>query len=531
MKKVLSFLFAVCFVMALVPTVVFAEETVATVKVGEKVVQYANFTDAWEAANSADGAVLTLLKDYTLSDEIDVTGNFSLNLNGKNLNGTWINVGSVTHDWDPVNNKPIQTSIPAYLTIDGTGNLNSQICARAGKFTVESGTINNRIYVYNTAEVLVNGGQLTSNSVCIDSYGTVTVNGGMLKAPRCVYVMGGTATITAGTFISDGSDGATLCDGINSTGNGTLNIYGGTFKRVGSNSIFGICKNVKVYGGEFPEGISIEKFNNPDEQSTLEDILAEGYGFYTVSDESTDPSYVELTDDRLSISGNVIVKHYIHAGGTATCKDKAVCDLCKNAYGELKPDNHANLIHIASKEATVAEEGNIEYWFCDGCGKYFSDKAGVKKIEKADTVTAKLAPKMISGDGAKLTQGEKKALSFTSNADFADFIRVELDGSTLDEKKYILKSGSTIVTLKEDFVSTLSVGEHALGIVSQSGIATAKFTVNEKPADDPSDTANQNPQTGDNSKLSLWIVLLPISGGAAISTTIVIGKKKYNSMI
>ena len=165
------------------------------------------------------------------------------------------------------------------------------------------------------------------------------------------------------------------------------------------------------------------------------------------------------------------------SGGTATCKDKAVCEICKESYGSPDPNSHADLKHIDAKAATVAEEGNIEYWYCDDCNKYFSDAAAAKEITKAATVTAKLPPKITAGDGATVTQGEKKELSFTSDASFADFLRVELDGNTLEEKNYTKKEGSTIITLNSDFVATLSVGEHTLVIVSQSGTATAKFTV------------------------------------------------------
>lgn len=78
------------------------------------------------------------------------------------------------------------------------------------------------------------------------------------------------------------------------------------------------------------------------------------------------------------------------SGGTATCKDKAVCEICRKSYGSLDPNNHANLKHIDAKAATAAEEGNIAYWYCDGCNKYFSDAAAKTEITRADTVTAKL---------------------------------------------------------------------------------------------------------------------------------------------
>ena len=78
------------------------------------------------------------------------------------------------------------------------------------------------------------------------------------------------------------------------------------------------------------------------------------------------------------------------SGGKATCAEKAVCEVCGKAYGELNPKNHTNLQHIPAKAATEDAEGNIEYWHCGGCDKYYSGKDGINEIKKADTVTAKL---------------------------------------------------------------------------------------------------------------------------------------------
>ena len=220
-----------------------------------------------------------------------------------------------------------------------------------------------------------------------------------------------------------------------------------------------------------------------------------------------------------------------HTGGTATCKDKAICEVCGESYGNLDPNNHANLKHIDAKAATKTSEGNIEYWYCDGCNKYYKDAKATQEITKAQTVTAKLPPKITAGDGATVTQGEKKELSFTSDASFADFLRVELDGTTLDEKNYTKKEGSTIITLNRDFVATLSVGEHTLSIVSKSGTATAKFTVKAKPTEtatpqptaQPTQTAQPQPtvqpvspipRTGDTANPALWFALLIVSGFA-----------------
>ena len=80
-----------------------------------------------------------------------------------------------------------------------------------------------------------------------------------------------------------------------------------------------------------------------------------------------------------------------HTGGTATCTERAVCEVCGKAFGEPDPKNHTDLQHIPAKAATKTAGGNIEYWYCEDCDKYFADAAATKEIKQADTVTAKLS--------------------------------------------------------------------------------------------------------------------------------------------
>ena len=79
-----------------------------------------------------------------------------------------------------------------------------------------------------------------------------------------------------------------------------------------------------------------------------------------------------------------------HSGGKATCTEKAVCEICNEPYGEIDGASHADLRHIEAKTATKDVEGNVEYWYCEACNKYYSDEAATKEIKKTDTVTAKL---------------------------------------------------------------------------------------------------------------------------------------------
>ena len=104
-------------------------------------------------------------------------------------------------------------------------------------------------------------------------------------------------------------------------------------------------------------------------------------------------------DHVCDLCGKVITNH---AGGKETCRDKAVCEVCGKAYGELDPKNHTDLKHFPAKAATEDAEGNVEYWHCDDCNKYYSDKDGTKELKKADTVTSKLPKSPQTGDNSNL---------------------------------------------------------------------------------------------------------------------------------
>ena len=270
----------------------------------------------------------------------------------------------------------------------------------------------------------------------------------------------------------------------------------------------------------------------------IEPIPATGHSWKSDWTSDATHHWHECANESCDVTDNAGKDGYAeHSGGKATCKAQAVCEICKESYGSPDQNNHTDLKHIDAKAATAAEEGNIAYWYCEGCKKYFSDAAAKTEIAKAATVTEKLPPKITAGDGATVTQGEKKELAFTSDASFADFLRVELDGTALEEKNYTKREGSTIITLNRDFVATLSVGEHTLAIVSQHGTATAKFTVKAKPAEttttqptvtpqptaQPTQTAQPQPtvqpvspipRTGDTANPALWFALLIVSGSA-----------------
>ena len=166
---------------------------------------------------------------------------------------------------------------------------------------------------------------------------------------------------------------------------------------------------------------------------------------------------------------------------------------------EVKPGN-LTLKHTLTKTeatpATCTEPGNVEYWTCDACGKHFKDENGTEEIEESEwmipaaghsyengkcTVCSEVDPAfkamIIEGANGKWQKGSEDGLSFTSNAAFAGFQKVQVDGKDLDASNYAVKEGSTVVTLNASYLETLSAGKHTLAIVSDTGTAETEFTV------------------------------------------------------
>ena len=162
------------------------------------------------------------------------------------------------------------------------------------------------------------------------------------------------------------------------------------------------------------------------------------------------------------------------------------------------------------------------------------------------------APVIIKGAGGTWQKGSNDGLSFTSDAEYADFLKVRVDGKDLDASNYTVKEGSTIVTLKAEYLNTLSVGRHTLEIESKNGIAKTEFTITAVQTGGDQTEGNQTggdnqtggttpqepgknegavtiPQTGDSSNAVLWIALLFASGVGLFGAVVYSRKKRYNS--
>ena len=180
-----------------------------------------------------------------------------------------------------------------------------------------------------------------------------------------------------------------------------------------------------------------------------------------------------------------------------TCTEKGVTTY--TATVEFNGNTYTDTKEVADIPATGHSYDNGK---CTVCGAIASD---FKVI-----ITA--------GANGSWQKGTKDGLTFTSNAAYKYFQKVQVDGKDLDASNYTVKEGSTIVTLKAEYLETLSVGKHTLSIVSDTGTATTEFTI--KAAAVTDDT--QSPQTGDDSNIALW------AGTALTGTAVYSRKRKYS---
>lgn len=152
---------------------------------------------------------------------------------------------------------------------------------------------------------------------------------------------------------------------------------------------------------------------------------------------------------------------------------------------------------------------------------YKSCVCGAKGTETFTSGEA-LEPVITAGANGIWQKGAKDGLSFTSNAAFEDFLKVQVDGKDLAASDYEVKEGNTIVILKASYLETLSVGKHTLAIVSDTGTATTEFIIQAATAVD--DT--QLPKTGDHSNIALWIVVM-LASGAGLTATAIYRRRRH----
>ena len=254
-----------------------------------------------------------------------------------------------------------------------------------GKFTLEKGIGNVTVvatdHTGNTAKVTVtvNDGH---------TYEWQDENGQYWK--KCKFCGDETAKKDIPTITINGAD--TVCVTQDYKFSFTLPegatdaVYGYEFEYMGASGLEPVTEDGKLYGAvpAADYDLSANSFKVTATAKTADGFDISASKVVSLKSEHTDAA---PKDHKCDVCGATLSEH---SGGEATCKDKAVCDYCGEEYGALAPNSHADLKHFPAKAATKTAEGNIEYWYCSDCGKYFKDAAATKEIAKADTVIVKL---------------------------------------------------------------------------------------------------------------------------------------------
>lgn len=315
-----------------------------------------------------------------------------------------------------------------------------------------------------------------------------------------------------------------------------------------------------------------------------------------------------------------------HTGGTATCKDRAVCTTCSKSYGTLDAKHHVGGTEIRDMvEPTTKKAGHTGNSYCKGCNTKLSDgtvipvisnlstgkksdlatalkdmekflnshgsnytakqkkqlianinaiKSALKSIENTEKAVKKAeampaadktqpdnkaaidayedakkaydalsageknmagehtkaildtmlkaltAYDITSGDGSTWKENNKdNGLTFKVNGYHKKFAGIVINGTVVDKKYYEIEAGSTIITLKAEYLQTLPSGNYTLLVQYTDGSTDGEdtFTITKNESATPSDPTNptdpSSPKTGDNSHPVVWIGILIVCAG------------------
>ncbi len=278
---------------------------------------------------------------------------------------------------------------------------------------------------------------------------------------------------------------------------------------VGEIAEFTVQPKNGLLAGSYDEDIKITGTNNGQSTSSIVNVK------FNVKHNAVK---VERKDPTCTEKGNI--EYWYCEACRKYFQDEALTKELKQEETILPATGH-NLTKVDEKKPTVDAAGNVEYWYCEVCNKYFSDEKAEHEITLEDTIIAKL-PKFVSGANQEWTRGSKDELTFKIDTDIKEFKKVLVDGKELKDTDYDIKSGSTILTLKPSFLDTLSAGKHKIRFEFNTGSVEAYFTVKDKENSSQTESAN----TGVQNKYGLWIVLLLVAAGGLAGFGILSKRRK-----
>lgn len=391
-NRVLSVLLVLVMVVSMLPIQVLgADGGAATVITSGGEVAFNVYKDAVAYANQHDGSTIKLQSDIdapTYEDPADmpfITGNVTLDLNGKSIN--CVDIGSVSFDEEG----EIVKDKAGTLTVTGSGSI-GLLTMYCGALTLNSGTVEELRAEDFAVTVHITGGTVESLVLSLrwDDNATADISGGSVQK---LDLGTGTVNITGG---SHGSETASW--GVNG---GTLNISGGSFSAL---RLFVTSGKIDLTGGEF-EYISTDPQAPFSEYQklTMGSLLGDSCAFY-----SKDGSLVSA--DVLTLENVKVVADHEHTykdGKCTTCGALCKHDRVDTAMGRCE-------VCGIQLEAEISAEGASPVFYTS-----FTQAWDALQPNRSDQVTVTLLkPRYDLGETDLYVQSNNIRLDLNSNVMF-----------------------------------------------------------------------------------------------------------------
>ena len=136
------------------------------------------------------------------------------------------------------------------------------------------------------------------------------------------------------------------------------------------------------------------------------------------------------------------------------------------------------------------------------------------------------------GNGSVWTENNNNnGLTFTVNGYHKKFAGIVINGAAVDEKYYEIAAGSTVITLKAEYLQTLPEGKYTLQVQYTDGSTDGDdiFTITKSDSAAASDTTDSPPKTGDNSNLVLLISIMTVCAVVLVILLLLLKKRKQET--
>ena len=460
--------------------------------------------------NKSESSVINILKGNTLTIT-DCKGGGNISHKGSYSGGHGIVVNGILNMYGGIISNNRTFGISNNIS-DSANNGGGVFIESDSKMNMYGGLITNNNAVSGKDQTTGAAVEGYGGGVYICKDGEFTMYGGEIS--------GNNANLGAGGVSNHGT----------MTVSGAAKIFENTAGDTIASNAYMAEDNPLIISGTLTGKIGIGK-----QDATVGTIVATG------ADSDTNYSQIIVSDDSQydiqNENNNIVLVAHTHIWGTWQHDDTQHWQVCEICSKDAEHTDHTWDNGVITQQPTTTAKGEKTFT-CDIC----------KAIKTEDI--DKLPPvnyEIVDGANSSWVQNSDGTLTFRANGDLSKFTGVKVDNILLDSDKFTSVSGSTVITLKNDYLNTLSVGKHELTIVYNDGECSTEFEIkaadnndtpiitnpdnkqnedNEPEEQNPAAEEIPSPQTGYENNLALWLSLLLISS-TAIITVIVNKKEKY----